>query len=71
MSKHCPNCKGPLQDFRPANDREKAHLVNKEQLKWADAHSYWRCQGNEGKCRWIQPHLNQSKGTTLPESIDD
>ncbi|MEU6660750.1 hypothetical protein [Streptomyces sp. NPDC046821] len=72
MSKHCRNCKGPLQHFRPATEKEKEYLLkNDERLKRADVDGYWRCQGNDGKCRRIQHHLNQSKGTTLPEDFDE
>ncbi|MBO1333994.1 hypothetical protein [Streptomyces sp. VRA16 Mangrove soil] len=68
-SKHCPNCKGPQQNFRPADDDEKKYLIDKKELSSADANGYWRCKGNEGKCLWIQPYFNQGNGFTLPKEL--
>ncbi|WP_420033666.1 hypothetical protein ACN2WE_14610 [Streptomyces sp. cg28] len=69
MSKHCENCQGPLQDFRHSTDAEQTYLIKEKGLSPAEANGFWRCEGNDKKCRRVQHHLNQRNGYTLPEDF--
>ncbi|WP_306323082.1 MULTISPECIES: hypothetical protein [unclassified Streptomyces] len=65
-SRYCPNCH-EMQDFRRVNAKEKSYLQTL--MTSAEANGFWRCRGAGGHCLWVQPHLNQDKGRTLPLSF--
>ncbi len=63
MFRRCPNCGGPLQEFRELKDSEKT--IVRQQKKEFPPEAYVRCT-REG-CRRFQRKLRWDDGGNFPE----